>query len=300
MRRFGSALLAFAFALAGCGGEDAPAGITLSISRDFGTRPVAELHAPRTGADETPLSLLRGHARVAVDGGEVLSVDGLRVAGGARPASWFVYVNGFGVGGAPASARVHDGDHVWWDRHDARGANAVRAVVGAFPEPFLHGIEGNRLPVRVECAEANSAPCEEVAERMAVLGIPAARGVLRGARMQNTLRILVGPWSAIRGDEALAQLERGPSVSGVYALPAADGRSIASLDASGETARSFGPGTGLVVATRFRDEQPVWAVTGTDDRGVAAAARAFREGTLRHRFAVLIDADLPVALPESG
>jgi hypothetical protein len=38
-------------------------------------------------------------------------------------------------------------------------------------------------------------------------------------------------------------------------------------------------------------------VTGTDDAGVAAAARAFAEGTLAHRFAVAVSGGRPVPLP---
>ena len=30
----------------------------------------------------------------------------------------------------------------------------VPAIVGAFPEPMRHGIEGKRLPVRVECEDS--------------------------------------------------------------------------------------------------------------------------------------------------
>jgi hypothetical protein len=41
----------------------------------------------------------------------------------------------------------------------------------------------------------------------------------------------------------------------------------------------------------------VWFVTGTDDAGVASAARALDEGTLSNRFSLAIAHDLPVAVP---
>ena len=38
-------------------------------------------------------------------------------------------------------------------------------------------------------------------------------------------------------------------------------------------------------------------MTGTDEAGVAAASRAFEEGTLSKRFALVVSHDLPIALP---
>ena len=61
------------------------------------------------------------------------------------------------------------------------------------------------------------------------------------------------------------------------------------LDARGRGGAPLGAGGGLVAATRLRDEQPTWVVTGTDAAGVAAAARALREGALRNRFALAVE-----------
>jgi hypothetical protein len=173
----------------------------------------------------------------------------------------------------------------------------VPAVVGSFPEPFVHGIDGKRLPVRIECATPGSDPCKQVSKRLASYNVPAATGGLLTARVEETLRVLVGPWSALRNDHGIAGLEKGPAASGVYARVAGDGHTIAALDADGHVARTLGAGTGLVAATQSEDERPIWVVTGTDEAGVAEAVRAFDEGTLDHRFAVAVSNDLPVPLP---
>ena len=41
-------------------------------------------------------------------------------------------------------------------------------------------------------------------------------------------------------------------------------------------------------------------MTGTDDAGVASAARALDEGALSDRFALAIADDLPVAVPAAA
>ena len=45
-----------------------------------------------------------------------------------------------------------------------RHPDDVPAVVGSYPEPFLHGIDGRRLPTRIECTEPKSAAwCSTIA-----------------------------------------------------------------------------------------------------------------------------------------
>jgi Domain of unknown function (DUF4430) len=291
-----------AAAVSGCGvgAGSKPADTKLTITRDFGARQLREVDAPKVGGSETVMRLLQRNAKVTTryGGGFVQSIDGLAGGrSGGRQYDWFYYVNGVEASKGAAATSLRAGDRIWWDRHDWSAAMRVPAVVGSFPEPFLHGIDGKRLPVRVECATPGSAPCKAVSQRLASYDVPVASGGLLTARVEDTLRILVGPWSAIVADHAIEALEHGPSQSGVYARIARDGRSIAALDANGRTARTYTAGTGLVAATTTDDDPPIWVVTGTDEAGVASAARAFEEGTLAHRFALAVSNDLPVALP---
>jgi hypothetical protein len=262
-----SCLLGAALLLAGCGvGEtEHRAAVEVTITRDRGAALVREVQV-KSGAKLG--ALLRGQP------------------GGQR------WVNGVAAGD---ETTVHGGDHVWADV--AAAGVRTPAVVGSFPEPFVHGIDGKRLPVRIECADARGPACRLVGDRLAAFEIPAARGGLQTARAPETLRVLVGPWTALRLDPAANALEHGPRASGVYARMAPDGRTIAVLTATGQIARTLGAGSGLVAAVKRPDERPVWVVTGTDAAGVASAARAFEEATLAHRFALAVSKDLPVVLP---
>jgi hypothetical protein len=298
------ALLASAALLAGCGAGPgtSPAGTRLTVTQDFGARALRDLEAPKTSGQETVMRLLQRNAKVKTrfGGGFVQSIDGL--AGGrrdGRPLDWFFYVNGVEAGEGATATRLHPGDRVWWDRHDWGGTMRVPAVVGSFPEPFVHGLGGRRLPVRIECADPRSDPCVAVGKRLTDLGVPAAHGGLGRSATEQTLRVLVGPWETVRVDPTLTRLERGPATSGVFARPSTDGRTIEALDARGRRARVLGPGSGLVAATRDGTAPPVWAVTGTDAAGVAAAAQAFTERTLKRHFAVVVSGGRPAGVPEA-
>ncbi len=302
MRRAPAIALTATLALSGCGlGAGAkPAATKLTITQDFGARSVRDLAAPAVGGGETVMRLLQRNAKVATrfGGGFVQSIDGLAGGGNAgRQLDWFYYVNGVEASRGAAATRLRGGDRVWWDRHDWSATMRVPAVVGSFPEPFVHGIDGKRLPVRVECAAPGSAPCRQVSQRLASYHVRVATGGLLTAHVEQTLRVLVGPWTTLHNDHAVDELERGPAASGVYARVVDGGRAIVALDARGRTARTLRARTGLVAATAAGDERPTWVVTGTDEAGVAAASRAFEEGTLSKRFALVVSHDLPIALP---
>jgi hypothetical protein len=299
------AALVAAASVAGCGlgAGSAPSQTQLLVSQDFGALSLTQSDSPKTGGSDTVMRLLQRNAKdvtTRFGGGFVQSVAGVK--GGTRngrPVDWFFYVNGIEADKGAASVRVRQGDRVWWDFHDWGVTDHVPAVVGSYPEPFLHGIDGRRLPTRVECVNPDDPACASVQDRLVALGLPAARGGVGNSFVQDTLRILVGPWRALREDNTAKLLEKGPAISGVFVRPAADGRSLAVLDPRGRATRTLGPGTGLIAATAATDNRdPVWIVTGTDERGVQAAAAALDEGALAGRFAVAIVGGRPVALPE--
>lgn len=296
-----AALALIAVALAGCGlgAGPAPSAITLTVTRDFGAKPVRSWRAPRVHGQETVMSLLMRNARVTTryGGGFVQSVNGSSGGdGGGQPRDWFYYVNGVEAPQGAAATNVHPGDHIWWDLHDWSQTDSVPAVVGSYPEPFLNGIDGKRLPVRIECATVSSASCQTVSSRLRALGVPAALAGIGPGDEPETLRVLVGPWSALRGDPAAHQIELGPRSSGVYARFATGGATLELLNEQGALARTLTAGAGLIAATRYGEEAPAWLITGTDSAGVELAAHALDAATLARRFALVL-ASGGVALP---
>ena len=61
-------------------------------------------------------------------------------------------MNGYEGDRSAADYELHAGDVVWWDHRSWEGQMRQPVVVGAFPEPFLHGWDGNRRPAVVEGA----------------------------------------------------------------------------------------------------------------------------------------------------
>ncbi len=290
-------------ALAGCGlgAGPGPSTVQLRVTSDFGARTVSQTDAPKAQAGETVLSLLMRNDAVATRGGSVQSIDGVSGALRAgRQLAWFYFVNGVEAPRGPAQTDVHRGDHIWWDLHDTSAAEHVPAVVGSFPEPFVNGIEGKRLPVRIECATVASYACRTVTARLQAIDVPAATAALGSGGAPQTLRVLVGPWVDVEGEFATEAIVSGPGASGVYARFARNGRTLTLLDQDGRPVRSVIGSAGLIAATRRAEEAPVWVVTGTDASGVELAARSFESAVLENRFAVAVTSAGALAVPETG
>jgi Domain of unknown function (DUF4430) len=293
-------LLAAGFAGCGLGAGSGGTGARVLVTRDFGARQLGARIAQDLPSSETAMRLLERdfHVSTRYGGGFVQSIDGL--AGGREsgsPVDWFIYVNGMESEVGAADVKLHDGDRIWWDRHDWSATPHVPAVVGSYPEPFAHGADGKRYPVVLECADDVQSACTTVLNRLGASGAIAGRQTLGTGVGEKTVRVLVGRWSVLRRDQAMEQLDHGPASSGVYVSFSADGRRMGLLDSRAATARTLGAGAGLVAATRFEQQAPTWAVTGTDVAGVTTAARALDERTLQRRFALALDGSQAIGLP---
>ena len=295
------AALACALALGACGlgAGSSPGAVQLLVTRDFGAEVLHAAPHPKISGEETVMSLLLRNYSVSTryGGGFVQGIGGAEGGeAGGHPTDWFYYVNGIEAPKGAAATDVHPGDRIWWDLHDWSQTQDIPAVVGSYPEPFLNGTSGRRLPVRVECASLGVA-CQTVAARLRAAGVPAGVSALSAGGGAQILRVLVGTWNRLRGASDVAPIGRGPRASGVYATFGEGGRTLTLLDADGHAVQTLGAGAGLVAATSGESEGIVWVITGTSGAGVERAAAALDEAQLRHRFALAVSATAATPLP---
>jgi hypothetical protein len=309
VRRVAALLLVLALAgsapvASGCGlgaGEEQDGGATIRITRDFGRTSLGAARLARVREDETVMRSLRSEFDIETrfGGRFVQAIDGLEGQGAGGGGDWFFFVNGVEAGEGAAEYELSPGDRVQWDYRRWDVAMRVPAIVGAFPEPFLHGLDGRRRPVRVECEDADAPVCDEAKRRLESIGVSPSGASLGAPGTETVTRLVVAQWPRARIVRGAAGLEEGPAATGVFARFASDRRVLELLDEDGEPARRIEPGdgVGLVLAMRPRDDELVWLVTGLDDRGLEAGVRALREARLRDAFAVAVTGRTVEKLP---
>ena len=289
--------------LAGCGlgpgNEQSGDAAAVRVTRDFGTELLSSDRFEKVRDGQTVMRALQSRRNVETrfGGGFVQSIDGLSGQGASDTEDWFYYVNGLEASVGAADYDLSPGDVVQWDYREWGETMDVGAIVGAFPEPFLHGQDAKRFPVRVECEDVETQACKSVKASLEEVGVPATGSSLGASGNQDVVRVVVATWARARELPSAKVVEQGPGKSGVFARYRSDGERLDLLDERGETVRAAGPDTGLVAALRPAESEIVWLVTGGDEAGVENAAAAFNADSLRDAFAVAATPDGPEKLP---
>jgi hypothetical protein len=191
------AALSVLVVLVGCGGAREDEGTaTLWVTRDRGA---ALLLDAEVDAGQTLMRALAAEAELKTryGGRYVQSIEGIEGSLAAQR-DWFWFVNGYEGDRSAASYRLRDGDVAWLDFRKWEREGEARAVVGAFPEPFLHGYEGKTRPavVRFEGSRARATRLARLvgAESIEPLGTPVPAGAnvleLRNGPQRATARLL--------------------------------------------------------------------------------------------------------------
>ncbi|MGO9899383.1 MAG: DUF4430 domain-containing protein [Solirubrobacteraceae bacterium] len=290
-----------AAALAGCGLGAGPgtSNASITVTRDFGARSVGALTQKHVPGAETVMQMLERGFAVATSygGGFVQSIDSF--AGSSAHRDWFYYVNGIEAPSGAATTAVHRGDHIWWDLHDWSATDSIPAVVGSFPEPFLDGIAGKRVPTIVDCAEDVDSACQTVSTLLRRVRVPVSGQALGGGSSTESLPLAVGTWSDLQGVVAAILMQRGPAASGIYArFVGVHDAALELLDPDGDVVRTLHGSVGLIAATeQASEDQPTWLITGTDVAGVDAAAAALTPARLHDHFALALAGGQSLPLP---
>jgi Domain of unknown function (DUF4430) len=277
-RRAAATLAVLALVAAGCHSKVKPtpaAGkptATLVVTRDLGAKAIL---STRVAPGQTVMAALRAVAPVDTryGGRFVQSIDG--ISGSlSRARDWTYFVNGLEARVGATDVTLHAGDRVWWDYRPWADLPTVPAVVGSFPEPFVHGT--GRKPALVEVR--GSAPL------LAAL----RRDGARTSHASSPWRVLVGSDAALRSDPAYRKATRSPLAAGVT-VSVRDGNVVAY--AGGGMLAPVPTARAAIFAIRANGGATLF-VAGVDGAAAqtAATALATHPAIAQHRYAIALDA----------
>ncbi len=265
--------------------------VTVMVSRDFGSTPVSTAVVGHGAAGDSALAVLGRRFRVAGGPGRER-----RTRSTACPPATTAGRSSSTVSPPVPASRVYGGERLWWDLHPPRAS--ARAVVGAFPEPFLHGRWGQRLPTTVACGSVWRAPAAAWPPRCRARACPAASQLLGGwlrARTRSPSRSRHGASCAGRSWRPCSQ--RGPATSGVYARLCRRWLARATRFERRRKRALHWPPRGLIAAIAQGPAAPTWLVLGTDAKSLLAAADALRGHSTEGRFALALSGGHYLPMP---
>ena len=222
MTRRALAALAVLFLLAACGGSGEEEGTAqLWVTRDRGAELILDTEVD---AGQTLMRALASKADVETryGGRYVQAVNGIEGSLSSQR-DWFWFLNGYEGDRSAGAYRLQPGDVAWLDYRGWEKEGEARVVVGAFPEPFLHGYAG-KTRVAVVRFEGSREQAMRFARRVGADSVePLGTPVPAGA---NVLELREGPSRATAellgqtaGDPVRVVLGGNPDLTRVYEVP---------------------------------------------------------------------------------
>jgi len=215
--------LAVLILLAGCGGAGEKEGTAqLWVTRDRGAQLLVDAEVD---AGQTVMRALAAAADVETryGGRYVQSINGIEGSLGEQR-DWFWFVNGYEGDRSAAAYTLRDGDVAWLDYRAWEREGEARVVVGAFPEPLLHGYAGKTRPLAIRYERAVARRARTLARELGAADLQAFPApVPEGA---NVIEIRTGPprltgelLGQTAGDPVRFVLSGSPAYERRYSVP---------------------------------------------------------------------------------
>lgn len=301
-------LLSAVVALSACspGGTGTDITVRVVVTQNFGRDLMLE-ETIRIPSGTSALEALQQVADVetAYGGGFVNAINEVRSQYPAQE-DWFFYVNGISTNKGAADYILEDGDIQHWDFHDWSFRIFIPAMIGDFPQPFLHGYEGQVHPTVIVYADGLREEAEALERGLAELGVEDVSvkhtGELTDGDKQRSNLIILGT----RDSDPVSEINTAWDSLGFFVQ--FEGDTMIVHDSKGEVEAEYGAGCGVVQATQSpwnpkgigACENVVWTVSGTDEAGVKSAVDALinRHDQFQYAFAVVITNGEIIRVPQ--
>jgi hypothetical protein len=300
-----AAVIALAVLLSGCRLlPSEPIEVGVIVTRSFGNGLLLDERVTVDDGSSARDALEQAASvETAYGGGFITAINGVPSTAGE---DWFFYVNGILTNVGAGGYALHEGDVERWDFHSWGFYSFVSALVGDFPEPFVHGYGGEVCPAVVVYQPGLEDEAGDVAGMLARLGVGNVSAVtaaeLSPEEKEWCNLILLGALDC----ELVSELNQLRDELCFYAY--FEGGELLLLDSRGEVAGEYGAGCGLIQAAQSpwnpggigACQNVVWMVSGTDEAGVRDAADVLvnRSAELRHAFAAVIAGGEVIKVPQ--
>lgn len=253
--------------------------IKVIVTKDFGKEKLleAKVNFKKNMSVMDALLLAGADVKTSYGGGFVSGINGLLTdtggVSGVRK-DWFYYVNGIFADVGALDYEPKPGEIIWWDYHPWKLSQGIPAVVGCFPEPFLHGFRGQVKKTTIMCGSGETELAIKLKESMKDYGILRVDVQEINAEMLTQREgptILIGEWEKLKDIAWMKELNNAYKKNGTFIHFTES--SIELLDYQGEGVKKLQGSAGVIVATGegSGDDSPLWLISGTDRRGFEEA-----------------------------
>jgi hypothetical protein len=252
--------------------------VTLLITKDFGQQILFKKQVS-INKSTTVIDVLKANVDITTkwDDSYVRAINGFESQNGGISGNnldWFYYINGICADAGAADYLLRAGEIIWWDYHKWQNAGfANSAVIGCYPEPFLHGYRGKVKTTTIMSSKDNLNLAKEMEKALKTKGVYSINTTeLDNNWLAKTQEptIVIGTWDELKGIEWLDSFNKAYRKTGTSVHFANEGLEL--LNYKGDVAQTV-EGAGIIVASGsgLGDDSPLWLVAGTDSEGLQQA-----------------------------
>jgi len=253
--------------------------VTLKVTKDFGSQVIFNKKV-QIENNQTILELLEANLDIETDwdGGFIKGINGLVLDKGGlsgKRTDWFYYVNGICADVGADGYTSAPGETIWWDYHLWQSmGSAISAVIGSYPEPFIHGYEGKVGETTVMSTPEKSELAEKMKKALTDQGIKAVNlSELDEEKLAKRTCpvIVIGEWQELNQIKWLRDFNKAYRKTGTGVHFTDQGVELVKYN--GEVDQAVSGSVGVIAATGsgLGDENPLWLVAGTNEKGLKQA-----------------------------
>jgi hypothetical protein len=256
--------------------------VPVTATRDFGREVIFQREAI-IEKRMTAQDVLAEVTEIQMDGSYIVEFEGLR---GDDKVYWMYYINGLLSKVFASGYLIRPGDVMYWDYHPWVGSyHGSSAVIGSYPEPLLHGYDGQVRPTVVVYDSSFKDEADRILSLLKRLGVQELSAVEEGAlsiyeKGHSNLILIAGTESPL-----IKELNDKHESLGMYAH--FEDSNLVVTDYKFTTPEEYGPATGVIQACQNlwnplgtgSCQNVVFMITGTDMTGVKAACQTLVKAT---------------------
>lgn len=215
--------------------------------------------------------------KTSFGGSFVTGINGLNSDNGGTTGErkdWFYYINGIFADTGALDYLPQPGEQIWWDHHPWDKYQGTPAVIGCFPEPFLHGYRGQVKKTIILSPSQDEGLGIKLQKALQVEGVTnviaeeIAAGLLENRKGPT---VVIGEWDELEKFPWLKDFNAAYLRNGTFLHFTENGLEL--LDHNGKAVREILNEAGVLMATGEGngDGSPLWIITGTGRSGTEAA-----------------------------
>jgi len=259
--------------------------ITIIATEDFGTSILFDEELIIESGEST-MDVLQKVATVTTTygGGYVGSINGIKSqysSENGEKEDWLYFINGMLASVGASQYKPHPGDIIHWDFHDWSSNRAVTAIIGDYPEPFIHGYNGKTAETSILYAEEFYEPAFELQQSLENYGISTSMKhfeELTDDEKRSHNLIFIDTYE----NDLISELNANADQLGWFIEH--DKNQLITYDETGAKDHTFDHG-GVILATQntwnpkgnWHCENVVWVISGITTDDVTAATRLLIE-----------------------